>query len=361
MKNIVFICQTQFGYHIDTYYYTRHLASFYNITFICRDEARPKYSVEGVNVIYISQSKSKIINYFSFLFNSRKLASNLRPSFIFVKHFSLCSILILLNKNTLRNNIDIRTGSVSANPFKRAFQNFTIFFDSCFYKKQTVISESLKRKWFIRKDAFILPLGADIYKRKSYSLEHCKERDLILFYVGSLVGRNLEIVISGFKHYLDKNPMSRVSLKIAGNYNNSEGNKLINLTEEYNLTDKVNFLGYLSRDQLYRTLDSVDIGIVHVPNTSFYDCQPSTKLFEFLLSGIPVIASATAENLKVVKEGMGLTYKSDCSICFSETLEELITQLVDLQLDVDCTAVEQFSWEKISLNLKDYIEESAND
>lgn len=361
MDKLVFICQTQFGYHIDTYYYTRYLASHYEITFICRDEGQPKYSVDGVDIIYLAKGASKITSYLSFLFESRKLASRLDPSFTFVKHFSLCSLIVVLNRNIYRNNIDIRTGSVSKNGFKRFLQNFSIFVDSYFYKEQSVISESLKQKWFIRKDAFVLPLGAEIYKRRFYTLENCNKRDLVLFYVGTLVGRNLEIVISGFKRYLDMNPLSSVVLKIAGNYNNFEGRKLLKLTEEYKLTNKIEFLGYLSRDELYSSLEMVDIGIVHVPNTPYYDCQPSTKLFEFLLSGIPVLASSTSENIKIVKGGMGLTYESDSCISFSKSLGEAINKLINLELNVDCCKVEEFSWEKISFGLKNHIKESAND
>lgn len=361
MKSVYIVCQTQFGYHIDSYYYAKYLSEIYSVSYICYDDNKPKYKMPLVNVIYLSRNSSKLLGHLHFLTTVRTIISESNSPYVFVKHFAFCSLLVLFNRRVKCCNIDVRTGSVSPSVIKRFFEDFFIYVDSLFYKTQTVISKSLKNKWFIRKDAFILPLGAEVYKRE-YSYENsCKGKNLVLFYVGSITGRRLDVIISGLHIYIANNPDSKIVLKIAGSYDNADGRRLLELTQHYKLNEKVEFLGYLTRDDLYKNLDRVDVGIVHVPKTSYYDCQPSTKLFEFLLSGIPVLASDTLENINTVGVGMGLIYNGNSSESFANAIENIISDLNSGSIKIDMACLGRYSWESIALSLAELIQESSNE
>jgi hypothetical protein len=46
--------------------------------------------------------------------------------------------------------------------------------------------------------------------------------------------------------------------------------------------------------------DQCNIGVSYVPIIDYYDCQPLTKTFKYLLSGMRVIATNTSENENVI-------------------------------------------------------------
>lgn len=49
-----------------------------------------------------------------------------------------------------------------------------------------------------------------------------------------------------------------------------------------------------------------NVGVSYIPQTAYYDHQPPTKTFEYLLAGMPVLATSTTENKKVINETNGI-------------------------------------------------------
>ena len=78
------------------------------------------------------------------------------------------------------------------------------------------------------------------------------------------------------------------------------------MAAKYGLKESVNIPGAISHPQLKPWLDAANVGVSYVPLTDYYDCQPVTKTFEYLLSGMPVIATNTLENRKVIKPENGV-------------------------------------------------------
>lgn len=78
------------------------------------------------------------------------------------------------------------------------------------------------------------------------------------------------------------------NLTIAGNFADKNLEQFVMAMEGW---DKVNFLGYVGRDEIRNTLASSIAGLVVLhPTQSYLDALP-VKMFEYMCAGIPVIAS----------------------------------------------------------------------
>lgn len=68
--------------------------------------------------------------------------------------------------------------------------------------------------------------------------------------------------------------------------------------------------------------ENANIGVSYVPITSYYNVQPPTKTFEYALSGLFTIATATDENKKVVSPTNGILIEDNAQ-AFCNALEWL--------------------------------------
>jgi glycosyltransferase involved in cell wall biosynthesis len=97
--------------------------------------------------------------------------------------------------------------------------------------------------------------------------------------------------------------------------------------------------------------------------TPYYDVQPPAKTFEYLLSGMPVIATQTSENKKLINPGNG--------ILIGESAEEFylgLKKIYESRDSFDSKLIRDsninHTWEKIVLDnlevyLKDLISEET--
>lgn len=247
---------------------------------------------------------------------------------------------------------DIRTGSVHHNPMVRRFDDARLKLETLFFKNVTVISESLAEKLGLAKKAHILPLGADVI---SDSVKNFDD-GLHLLYVGTLFNRNIDVTIRGFKQFYEefKNKLS-LSYTIIGSGPNNEEQMLKKMVAQYGLSGIVTVTGEIPHTQLKSWFDKANVGVSYVPMTDYYDCQPVTKTFEYLLSGMPVIATATSENKKVVDYSNG--------VLAGDTAEEFycsFKKIYEARQQFDSTQIRTkaacYSWDNIvRKNLRTYL------
>jgi hypothetical protein len=297
-KKILIFCQSQWGYHIDTYKYATYLKNNYDITYLCWDYENKTIENIGVNVKYISRNGSILERNLRYIYLSIKEINNFSPDICFVKYFRGCSILKIINWKKVFI-FDIRTGSVKNNKIKRFFYDFIMFFESKLFTNITIISESLANKINI-KSYYVLPLGSDTISKTTKKFDTLK-----LIYVGTLNGRDIIKTIKGFSLYLKK-----YNHKINATYTVVGDGKDIKKLREYvrnnNLVENINIIGSVPFNELEPIMDSHNIGISFVPCTDYFDCQPVTKTFDYLLSGMPVIATNTFENKKIINSLNGI-------------------------------------------------------
>lgn len=300
MNNILIVNKEQYGYHIDTYKYCTYLSGEFNIKYICWDEDKSRITTDGVSCVYLKR-EGNVINRFRILLNSinQEISQN-NFDVVFVVYFPGCSILRLLNPNAVFN-MDIRTIAVTENKIKNILLDKLLKFESLIFKNISVISEETGKQVKI-KDFFVLPLGGDCLVTSDISL-----KNLNLIYVGTLSNRNILNLVVGFHAYIKNYPLERIStLTIIGDGINNELQILNKYINDNALNDLVFTTGYIQNNKLGSYVEKASCGVSYVPITPYFQNQPPTKTYEYLLSGLPVIATNTLANAKIVNSSNGI-------------------------------------------------------
>jgi glycosyltransferase involved in cell wall biosynthesis len=339
---LLFIYPNQFGYHTDSYKYCEHLKDTFDIVYLCFDKGLERLNFPDVNVIYMpyNTGKVRLVHFFSFLI---QLTRKEKFKVLFTIRFKFCFIIGLFAKADVKI-LDCRSGDLSINKRERKFRNLLIRFDSFFFQYILVISEGLKDILGLnRAKTLILPLGADVRSNRSHSFNR-----LDLLYVGTLHLRNIDQTIKGFALFMSKQKeLSKlVSYTIIGYGNKYEEEKIINTIKRLGLNDSVYFLGRKKYTDLSSYFDTCNIGITYVPRTPYYEFQPVTKLFEYLLSGMPVIATNTHENRLIVNKNSGVLI-DDTPEDFCNGLMSIYDQKNSFNSSKIRKSVESYTWENI--------------
>jgi len=353
--NLVIINQMQFGYHIDTYYYCKYLRNFFDITYICWDQSLPRIRRQHIEVVYVSRKGIILKRSLRFIkIVLKKIRAISRNNvIIFLYYFKVVSLILKIIKLKHTFVLDIRTGNIDPRKLTRVFFDALMKFETIFFKNITVASESLAQKLKLNHKAHILPLGADIISSTDKTFDK-----LHLLYVGTLFNRNIDVTIHGFnKFYKEFKNQISLSYTIIGTGPNNKEQALRELAGQYGLADIVNVAGMIPHTQLKTWFDTANVGVSYVPVTDYYDCQPVTKTFEYLLSGLPVIATNTSENQKVIKPGNGVIV-GDTAEDFYSGLKAIIEKQHLFDSSIIRNEAIGSTWENIvQKNLKVYLEQ----
>lgn len=345
----MFVNQAQYGYHIDYVQYCRYLKSDYYITYICWDYNLKKIYEPGIKIIYVSRRGNILKRNTRFIHNILKCIKKLDYSFIFNNYFIGVSILTFFCKRKHFLHLDIRTGYVRSNFLKRKVYNTLLLFESFFFKSISIISEGLRVKLGINKGAFIVPLGANkvCLDRKSTHLIH-------LIYVGILSNRHIEDTIKGVSLFLKMYPYTDLHYTIIGDGWGNEKECLQKEIDQLGLNAHISLKGYVPFDELGNFFEIANIGVSYIPITPYYDFQPATKTFEYLMTGMPVIATSTFENKQVVNKSNGVLI-NDSAESFAEGLSKLFNSYDTFEAAVIIKSVEKYEWSQIIQTLKENI------
>ena len=355
-KKLLIIDKEQFGYHIDSYQYCQYLKNDYDITYICFDTKQETVEANGINVIYITHERSffhKGINFFKTI---RQYIGRNKYDVIFIVYFQSASLLKLMfpSKNFV---INVCTGAVWYGSIKRKIDNMIIRFECKFFRHITIISPCLRDKLKIKRErSHILPLGAD-----SMAAEKKQYNNLNLLYVGNFDNRNLDETIYGLKIFLDDNKAKLdITYDIVGFGYDSEVKRIIDAIDKTKLSNTVSLNGIVAHNKLGVFFEKCNIGICYVPTTDYFDCQPSTKLFEYINSGLICIATNTHENTAYINSKNGLLCTDNPS-SFAKSLKELNNKKQEFNTEEIKKTLSEHTWSEIvTNNLKPYLEETIN-
>lgn len=169
--------------------------------------------------------------------------------------------------------------------------------DACSFRKRYRIP----KPYVIRNVPELTPPvnGSDLELRKRFGWS---AGDTVLMYHGVIdAGRGIELAFPIMK----KRP--ELLLAVAG-YGEHEG-RLKEMAREQGLDDRIGWVGPFMHDELPRLVQDADIGIILFENLSggLYQAFPC-KLFEYVHSGVPVIASNFPEMKSYIEStDVGLT------------------------------------------------------
>jgi glycosyltransferase involved in cell wall biosynthesis len=299
-KKILIVAPYSFGELSDCYYWAKYAAkNGAEVTYLGYSGASRK--LDNVTIISVEHFRSKIKLFLSFygrLINEIRLNNHHNIIFSYWKFCFLIPILFP-KKNIV---LDIRTSSVNPNSFKRVLFNFEIRFSSLFFKKVSVISQGVRDILKInQKKSVILPLGAENLSssNKKFTTE------LKLFYIGVFNQRNISDTIIGFSKFISE-ISENARYDIVG-FGTKEEEDLIEKTIiNNNLTGKVVFHGKKTHEEAKHFFNTCNLGVSYIPLESYFDNQPPTKTFEYLLAGQVVLATNTTSNREIITPENGV-------------------------------------------------------
>jgi glycosyltransferase involved in cell wall biosynthesis len=145
-----------------------------------------------------------------------------------------------------------------------------------------------------------------------------------------------------------------ISYTIVGDGTDDEVKNMKNNIEKLNLSNVVNMVGRVPFDALNTYFDNHNVGVSFVPITDYFDVQPVTKTFDYLLSGMPVLATATYENKLVINAVNGVLIR-DSSEDFFDGLEEIFKMRKYYSSEKIRSSVSHYHWDKIVSEFGDYL------
>lgn len=339
MNKILIICKAQFGYHTDIYKWCEYLRDEYNVEVITFD-GNPKVAIDGVTVHYVSNIGSRTLRGIRYIL---KCLWHLMfyKGVIMVCYFRECRLLkwFLPWKKMI---LDIRTLDVSNNKEIRQKEDSLIIKATKLYDFVTIISEGLRQKISLSIDkSAILPLGADVVSttKKSYD-------SIRMLYVGTLFNRDVYKTIHGLAIVLARNQSLDIHYDIVGDSHGNELNEIKQLVIDYGLEDYVTLHGYIQHSQLKTFFDKCNIGVSFVPMTEYYEYQPVTKSFEYILSGLYTLATNTYSNKEIITEANGYLI-NDTAESVAEGIEYIINNKTKLNSIAICRSLRNYQWKNI--------------
>jgi len=212
----------------------------------------------------------------------------------------------------------------------------------------------LREKLKIDRKALILPLGAS-----KIVVERQSRHKITLMYVGTFHKRRLEDTIEGLSIFLKGNPSADIVYIIIGSGWGNDTENLKHAINKYKLRDYVELKGYILHDELISYFKLSNVGLSYIPVTPWYDFQPATKTYEYLLAGMPVIATNTYENRQVINENNGVLI-DDNPESFASGLGKIYDSIDCFDENIIRNSVQDHEWENIMLKLKHYLNTFPN-
>jgi glycosyltransferase involved in cell wall biosynthesis len=348
-RKLLLVNPRQFGYHITYFNYCKYLKDDFDITYLCCDCGEKRISEESVEIIYIDLRGNIIRRKLHFIKAVLKLIKGQHYYCIFIKYFKGCSVIPLIYKRKHQIHLDIVTGSISSKSLNRNLYNFLLCCESYIFKSVSIISPGLQKLLKVSRDAYILPMGANplIVNRKT-------DHKISLLYIGTLQNRCIDDTVVGLGLFISENPEADVHYTIIGNGGCVEIEQIMDKIKKYDLYKHVELTGYIPNNDLKQYYEKANIGVSYVPITPWYEYQPAIKTFEYLMAGIPVIATGTCENKRIINEQNGLII-TDNPESFANSLELLYDRIDDFSDSLIRESVVAYKLESIVSTLKEFI------
>lgn len=337
---LLLICKDKFGGLVDSLKWCEYLRDEYRITYVGYSEGhKVSEPMPGVHDVSMYSRMPRALRGSLYLaYCIIRCLFHRGP--IIVVFFPKCDVI----KRALpwrKMNLDIRTLAVSHDKDRRDAFNSKLLKACRSFDTVTAISQGVADQLGI-KDAKILPLGADVIssaKRDYTSAIH-------LLYVGTFVNRDLHKTLQGLAIFVKNNPDVKVTYTMIGDGKNGEHEQLKELASQLGLENIVTFAGRQPYDKLPEYFDSANVGVSFVPITDFYQDQPPTKTYEYIMSGLYCLATNTKSNAAIVNSDNGCLI-DDSPEAFAKALEEYTLKAPSIDQQQIMASLPGCSWREI--------------
>lgn len=342
---VLIVGQSQFGSLVDTYQYCRHLQGPIDFTYICWDYGNKPLELEGTRVILVSRSGGKVQRLGRLIRRAREEMLSARYDLCVVVYFEGCSLLRTASR-ALPTVLDIRTGYVRGGKVQTFLHNRLLLLESMLYRHVSIISDGLRKQLRLREEKCqVIPLGADPVDAGDKEFTALR-----LLYVGTLQHRRIHETVRGFCMFYKGSPdRTSSTYEIVGTGSPSDVEALRTAIAERDESSRIRFVGRVSHAELRPFLVHNNVGVAYIPITPEFDNQPSTKVFEYLLAGMAVIATETSENRRLVNMKNGVLCR-DTPEGFCEALAQLSDSRGHYDSSVIRGGTSSFTWRHITHN-----------
>jgi Glycosyl transferases group 1 len=340
---IIIINPNQYGHDVGYLYYVKYLSQGHLVDYICFDSHRERIPFEGRNIWYLRKPLNHIAR-LRRIFKIGKYIKNGKYDIALFRNMKYAFIIKILG--CTKSVYDIRTVSLDDSPTKRSINNHINKLNSYFFDKVFSISTHIIDYLKIQhSDISIIPLGGHRYfKRNEKHIKHLK-----FIYIGTLNKRRIYDTMNGFIIFCKNNPSIEVIYTIVGSGVDLEITKLhsslINTPDNL----KINLEGYIPNIKLGKYLQRHFIGISYVPLDSYFQPQPVTKTYEYLLAGMVVVATNLPSNQEVINSFNGVLIQ-DNPEAFAEGITYIHNNLNIYNPEQIQKDSSQFDWENIIEN-----------
>lgn len=301
MKNKLLILDVNpFGGLTDTVKWVEYLKNDWQVTLICfaaKDGSRAK--ADGFRLIQLKNFRNRRLKGGWFVLYTILYLLFYRGK-VLVEYFPKCEVYkkFFSKKRML---LDIRTLSVSTNALKRRVHNEQLIRACSYFDKVTAISEGVAKQIGLQ-NIGILPLGSDVISKTEKTFTD----GVRLLYVGTFTNRLIERTIEGVAVFQMKHIDVPIHYTIIGYGIDGEERLFKQLIKDNNAEKYIDLVGRVPHEHLAKYMDNCNVGLSFVPITDYYNDQPPTKTYEYCLSGMLCIATATSINKQLINNENGI-------------------------------------------------------
>ena len=347
---ILIVYPGRFGFHVVSYFLgkyasLKHDVTYLGLSFRATNNCSRSNQLPGVRVRE-HECRSGLFGRAEVLRIIKEEVSSEKYDLVFTAYIPGISLLRrFFSKRHVKVVVDIRSGFLVKSDFKRRILNGILRYECRKFTNRTINSELLgEYLGFSKGDVFELPLGAEPVNTPKKASDK-----LHLLYVGALSKRNVDVTVAGLKLFMDRMGSDLVQkYDIIGAGSPDDEQSLRDAISAHGLEKIIEMHGYVPRENIQKFLSVANVGVSFVPMTPYYDMQPVTKTYEFLLAGLPLIATRTTQNLKQVNAANGVLI-DDTAESFSKGLEEFVA--INSVGGFDCDQIREsslkHSWEKL--------------
>lgn len=305
------------------YEYANELARQGNdVTIVARGSGKPYWDQKNLRIIPVASCRlGEKASHLAFVAAVlRHLASE---SYDFVNVYSSPGVsfypLLLFLKRT-KWILHIRTSN-PAPGWKGFLKNLCGRIEAGCYSYVTIIDKGIAPNLFFGKRSqgrlLELPLGVSNRTFVAAAIDRTEvigdvpQDHLLLIYVGRMdFTRRLSVMIEAFR--LVQARRRNISLLMVGD--GDDRPRLAQLVDSAGLSKNVIFVGAVPYGSVPRYIAMSDVALTYIPITRMYDSQPALKALEYMQMGLPQVATSTAANRKMIRDGIsGLLVGDDVS------------------------------------------------
>lgn len=351
-KKILIVHPGPLGDHTPTLNYCFWLRNFYEVFYIGIDEGNGFKVVENIFTTHLKFRKNKFVRKLSFISFVLRFIKNDKFDFVLVNYFPACSILNFASRNVLA--VEIRTSYIFKSKFRRNIYNYILSKEASLFVNITTLSKGLIEYLNLPKRTKVIPLGGpDVTNLVSKNFEQFN-----FLYVGTFRQRDIHKTIYGFAKFIKYAESKNIDAyyHIVGFGSEEDVRLLKKIAFDLNIENRIIFYGLVRYPELASIFEKCNIGVSFIPINEYFQYQPPTKTYEYLINGMPVIATNTFENQTVINSSNGVLIEDSVDGFYQgcKYMADNINNFNSIKISLD---TKFYTWESIvSKVLCPYIE-----